>query len=296
MPKRKRKSSLSSKQRTKNSSSLLKRPTKTSEPYVKLEKLDEDLTKKYVKNENEDYFDSLLNDYEEDDDLDDSPQLDVKTGEFKTKTKNEDNDIEIIEEVVNVQRQPIKNQGLQMIKLVKIAPKPEVPVKKLKLDPSTGLFHDEFGQEIKIVQREIVKVGKNNNDERKDSNGNDLENQIKIRLAQVGEKHGKLARLQHELPTMPMLNIQRRNPIPVNDVIVNQVQKIGNQTAKILKIDNQNQLTVQLKDMKLDVNDVNNQHCLVYVQGWILTYLTKEDWKILVENGVPIIRSTKFDE
>ena len=93
-----------------------------------------------------------------------------------------------------------------------------------------------------------------------------------------------------------MLNIQRRNPIPVNDVIVNQVQKIGNQTAKILKIDNQNQLTVQLKDMKLDVNEVNNQHCLVYVQGWILTYLTKEDWKILVENGVPIIRSTKFDE
>ena len=69
MPKRKRKSSLSSKQRTKNSSSLLKRPTKTSEPYVKLEKLDEDLIKKYVKKENEDYFDSLLNDYEDDDDL-----------------------------------------------------------------------------------------------------------------------------------------------------------------------------------------------------------------------------------
>ena len=58
---------------------------KSSEPYVKLEKLDEDQIKKLVKKENEDYFDSLINDFgEEEDDIDDSPQLDAKTGEFKT--------------------------------------------------------------------------------------------------------------------------------------------------------------------------------------------------------------------
>ena len=117
---------------------------KSSEPYVKLEKLDEDQIKKLVKKENEDYFDSLLNDFgEEEDDLDDSPQLDAKTGEFKTKEK-EDNDIEILQEVVNVQR---PKKELQLVKLVKIAPKPEVSVKKVKLDPSTGLFQDESGQE-----------------------------------------------------------------------------------------------------------------------------------------------------
>ena len=94
-----------------------------------------------------DYFDSLINDFgEEEDEIYDSPQLDAKTGEFKTKEK-EDNDIEILEEVVNVQR---PKKELQLVKLVKIAPKPEVSVKKVKLDPSTGLFHDESGQEIQI--------------------------------------------------------------------------------------------------------------------------------------------------
>ena len=133
---------------------------KSSEPYVKLEKLEEDQIKKLVKKENEDYFDSLINDFgEEEDDIDDSPQLDAKTGEFKTKEK-EDNDIEILEEVVNVQR---PKKELQLVKLVKIAPKPEVSVKKVKLDPSTGLFQDESGQEIQIVEKqklckEVVKI------------------------------------------------------------------------------------------------------------------------------------------
>ena len=107
-----------------------------------------------------DYFDSLINDFgEEEDEIYDSPQLDAKTGEFKTKEK-EDNDIEILEEVVNVQR---PKKELQLVKLVKIAPKPEVSVKKVKLDPSTGLFHDESGQEIQIVEKqklckEVVKI------------------------------------------------------------------------------------------------------------------------------------------
>ena len=302
MPNRKRKS-------------LLKRPTmkKSSEPYVKLEKLDEDQIKKLVKKENEDYFDSLLNDFgEEEDDLDDSPQLDAKTGEFKTKEK-EDNDIEILEEVVNVQR---PKKELQLVKLVKIAPKPEVSVKKVKLDPSTGLFQDESGQEIQIVEKqkickEVVKIQplgqverNNNGKESKDSNENNLVKKylnlspkIKVRKTQVGEKlkHGKVARLQHELPSMPILKIQRRRPIPVNKIITNLVQKIGNQTRKIFKFDNQH--LVQMEGFKQDVSNVNNQHCLVMAQGgWVLTYLTVEDWKVLVKSGVPIIRSSNFDE
>ena len=199
---------------------------KSFEPYVKLEKLNEDLIKK-VKKENEDYFDSLINDFgEEEDDIDDSPQLDAKKGEIKTKEK-EDNDIEILEEVVNVQR---PKKELQLVKLVKIAPKPKVSVKKVKLDPSTGLFHDESGQEIQIVEKQkickevvkiqpehLVQVERNNNGkESKDSNGNNLvkkslksPSRIKVRKTQVGEKlkQGKMARLQHELPSMPTLKM-----------------------------------------------------------------------------------------
>ena len=282
---------------------------KSFEPYVKLEKLNEDLIKK-VKKENEDYFDSLINDFgEEEDDIDDSPQLDAKTGEFKTKEK-EDNDIEILEEVVNVQR---PKKELQLVKLVKIAPKPEVSIKKVKLDPSTGLFHDESGQEIQIVEKQkickevvkiqpLVQVERNNNG--KDSNENNLVKnslnlspKIKVRKTQVGEKlkHGKMARLQHELPSMPTLKIQRRRPIPVNKIITNLVQKIGNQTRKIFKFDNQH--LVQMEGFKQDVSNVNNQHCLVMAQGgWVLTYLTAEDWKVLVKSGVPIIRSFNFYE
>ena len=282
---------------------------KSFEPYVKLEKLNEDLIKK-VKKENEDYFDSLINDFgEEEDDTDDSPQLDAKKGEIKTKEK-EDNDIEILEEVVNVQR---PKKELQLVKLVKIAPKPKVSVKKVKLDPSTGLFQDESGQEIQIVEKQkickevvkiqpLVQVERNNNG--KDSNENNLVKnslnlspKIKVRKTQVGEKlkHGKMARLQHELPSMPTLKIQRRRPIPVNKIITNLVQKIGNQTRKIFKFDNQH--LVQMEGFKQDVSNVNNQHCLVMAQGgWVLTYLTAEDWKVLVKSGVPIIRSSNFDD
>ena len=88
-----------------------------------------------------DYFDSLINDFgEEEDEIYDSPQLDAKTGEFKTKEK-EDNDIEILEEVVNVQR---PKKELQLVKLVKIAPKPKVSVKKVKLFKLTSTLLQNY--------------------------------------------------------------------------------------------------------------------------------------------------------
>ena len=318
MPKRKRKSSISAKQRAKNSASLLKRPPLKAEPIVKLEKLDENLLAgSTVKKENDDYIDSLLNDYEAEE-FDDSPELDAETGEFKQKVPDppkaeiEEDDIEIIEEVIKVKQSPIKKDfALQLIKLSKVAPKP-TGSHVLKLDPKTGLLHDQAGQEIKIIEqrKEVIKVmpkvqAKNNNEQpKKDSNGNVtivaqkklLKPKLTFKLAEPGDlkRVGRLARLQHELPLSPSLDIQRRQSVPITNVVTSEYQKWGNQSYKVLKLDNNHLVP---KDQKIDVSMVNDQHCLVQTkQGWVLVYLTKEDWRVLVQKDVAIIRSAKYDE
>ena len=62
----------------------------------------------------------------------------------------------------------------------------------------------------------------------------------------------------------------------------------------MLKLDNNHLVP---KDLQIDVSMVNDQHCLVQTkQGWVLVYLTKEDWRVLVQRDVAIIRSAKYDE